>query len=158
MSNSQQIMAVALWLMVGGGILAVFGVMAALLARGADDRGGLWKPLALVGRRCYSSASTWMTAGAAPGRRPVKTPMESIRDLGEVPCPVEEKLSARAAPWWKYFAKLDDGVTAIEYSLIGGLVSVFIVIALSLVGDQVEITFKTWTDAVHNAIENSQGS
>ena len=49
MSNSQEILAVALWLMAGGAILAVFGIVAAVHARSADDRGGLSKPLALIG-------------------------------------------------------------------------------------------------------------
>lgn len=158
MPNSQEIMAVAPWLMVGGGILAVLGVITALLARGGEDRGGLSKPLALVGRRCFSWASTSMTAGPTPGRRPVKTPLAWLRDLGAIPCPVEETWPARAAPWWRSLAKSEYGVTAIEYSLIGGLISVFIIIALSLVGDQVQATFNTWTDAVHNAIRDSQGS
>ncbi len=46
-------MAVALWLMVGGAILAGFGVIAAVFARSADDRGGLSKPLALVGTTLF---------------------------------------------------------------------------------------------------------
>jgi len=62
-----------------------------------------------------------------------------------------------ATTWLKLFAKSDDGVTAIEYSLIGGLISVFI-IALSLVGNEVNTTFNTWTTAVQNAIQRSQGS
>ncbi|MEE8213978.1 MAG: hypothetical protein V3U99_04530 [Alphaproteobacteria bacterium] len=49
MLNSQEVIAVALWLMVGGGILAVFGIAAAMLGRSSVDRGGLSKPLALVG-------------------------------------------------------------------------------------------------------------
>jgi hypothetical protein len=49
MSNSQEIMTVALWLMAGGAILAVFGIAAAVMARSEGDRGGLSKPLAIVG-------------------------------------------------------------------------------------------------------------
>ncbi len=58
----------------------------------------------------------------------------------------------------RFFFKTDEGVTAIEYALIGGLISVFIIVALSLVGQEVQITFDTWTGAVHNAVESSQGS
>lgn len=64
----------------------------------------------------------------------------------------------RTITWLKLFAKSDKGVTAIEYSLIGGLISVFIIIALSLVGNEVNTTFNTWTGAVQNAVQSSQGS
>ena len=56
------------------------------------------------------------------------------------------------------FAKTDDGVTAIEYSLIAGLISVFIVATLSLVGNEVTTTFNTWTSAVQNAVQSSQAT
>lgn len=49
MANSQDIVTVAVWLMAGGGILTVFGLGSLWLARFADDRGGLAKPLTLVG-------------------------------------------------------------------------------------------------------------
>ena len=52
----------------------------------------------------------------------------------------------------------DDGVTAIEYGLIAALISVVIIASLSLVGAEVETTFNTWTNAVHNAVQTSQGS
>ena len=52
----------------------------------------------------------------------------------------------------------DDGVTAIEYGLIAALITVVIIASLSLVGQEVETTFNTWTTAVHNAVQNSQGS
>ncbi|MCZ6448462.1 MAG: Flp family type IVb pilin [Alphaproteobacteria bacterium] len=52
----------------------------------------------------------------------------------------------------------DDGVTAIEYGLIAALITVVIIVSLSLVGQEVETTFNTWTTAVHNAVQNSQGS
>ena len=60
--------------------------------------------------------------------------------------------------WLKSFIEKDDGVTAIEYALIGGLISVAIIAALSLVGEEVETTFNIWTNAVHNAVQSSQGS
>ena len=65
---------------------------------------------------------------------------------------------ARGTRWLKSFAKSDDGVTAIEYSLIGGLISVFIIVSLSLVSNEVQITFNTWTGAVHTAVSNANGS
>lgn len=49
MANTEEIMTVALWLMAGGGILAVFSLAVIMLARHGDDRGGLSKPLMLVG-------------------------------------------------------------------------------------------------------------
>ena len=52
----------------------------------------------------------------------------------------------------------DDGVTAIEYGLIAALISVVIIASLGLVGAEVETTFNTWTNAVHNAVQTSQGS
>ncbi len=52
----------------------------------------------------------------------------------------------------------DDGVTAIEYGLIAALITVVIIVSLSLVGQEVETTFNTWTTAVHNAVQTSQGS
>ena len=54
MSNSQEIVAVAVWMMAGGAILAVFGFAATLLARNAGDRGGLSKPLTMVGMAIFA--------------------------------------------------------------------------------------------------------
>lgn len=54
MSNTQEILTVAVWLMAGGGILAVFGFGAILLARYGDDQGGLSKPLTLVGLALFA--------------------------------------------------------------------------------------------------------
>ncbi len=65
---------------------------------------------------------------------------------------------ARATIWLKSLAKSDGGVTAIEYSLIGGLISVFIIIALSQVGAEVQTTFDTWTGAVQTAVSNANAS
>ena len=67
-------------------------------------------------------------------------------------------MPTRATTWLKLSAKSDDGVTAIEYSLIGGQISVFIIVALSLMGGEVNTTFDTWTNAVHTAVQSSQGS
>jgi pilus assembly protein Flp/PilA len=57
----------------------------------------------------------------------------------------------------KSFVASDDGVTAIEYGLIAALISVVIITSMSLVGNEVQTTFDTWTNAVHNAVESSQG-
>jgi Flp pilus assembly pilin Flp len=37
------------------------------------------------------------------------------------------------------------------------LITVVIIGSLSLVGQEVRTTFNTWTNAVHNAVESSQG-
>ncbi len=58
----------------------------------------------------------------------------------------------------KFLFETDEGVTAVEYALIGGLISVAIIAALSMVGEEVQTTFNTWTNAVHNAVQSSQGS
>ena len=55
----------------------------------------------------------------------------------------------------KFLFETDEGVTAIEYSLISGLISIAIISALSLVGQDVQTTFDTWTGAVHDAVSNA---
>ena len=55
----------------------------------------------------------------------------------------------------KFLFHTEDGVTAIEYGLIAALISVFIIVALTLVGQEVETTFDIWTGAVHNAVSGS---
>lgn len=64
---------------------------------------------------------------------------------------------SKVLKWLKSFARSRDGVTAIEYGLIAGLISVVIIVSMTLVGNEVETTFDTWTNAVHNAVQNSQG-
>ena len=54
MANTEDILTVAMWLMALGGILAVFGLGCILLARHGDDRGGLAKPLTLVGLALFA--------------------------------------------------------------------------------------------------------
>jgi hypothetical protein len=54
MSNTEEIMTVATWLMAGGGIMAVFGLISIVHARYGDDRGGLSKPLTLVGLALFA--------------------------------------------------------------------------------------------------------
>lgn len=60
--------------------------------------------------------------------------------------------------WLKSFTRSEDGVTAIEYGLIAALISVVIIASLTLVGNEVDTTFNTWTNAVRNAVQSSQGS
>jgi len=63
--------------------------------------------------------------------------------------------------WLKSFIEKiekEEGVTAIEYGLIAALISVVIIVALFSVGEEVETTFNIWTNAVHNAVQSSQGS
>lgn len=54
--------------------------------------------------------------------------------------------------------RADEGVTAIEYGLIAALITVVIIASLSMVGAEVHTTFDTWSGAVRNAIEGSQGN
>ena len=49
MSSYADVEAVSTWLMAGGGIVAVFGVVAYMLSKGAGERGGLSHLLAIVG-------------------------------------------------------------------------------------------------------------
>ena len=41
------------------------------------------------------------------------------------------------------FLKSDDGATAIEYGLIAALISVAIIIAVTAIGDNLEVVFNT---------------
>ncbi|MES2114218.1 MAG: Flp family type IVb pilin [Pseudomonadota bacterium] len=43
----------------------------------------------------------------------------------------------------KKFLREEDGVTAIEYGLIAALIAVVIIAAVTIVGTQLNITFKT---------------
>lgn len=45
----------------------------------------------------------------------------------------------------------DDGVTAIEYGLIAALIAVVIIIALTIVGTELNTTFTTIQEALSNA-------
>lgn len=49
----------------------------------------------------------------------------------------------------------EKGVTAVEYGLIAALISVVIISALFLVGEEVGTTFNTWSEAVRNAVQSS---
>ena len=60
--------------------------------------------------------------------------------------------------WLKSLRVSEDGVTAIEYGLIAALVSVVIIGSMSLVGNEVETTFDTWSNAVRNATQGANGS
>lgn len=53
--------------------------------------------------------------------------------------------------WLKSFVKDDEGVTAIEYGLIAALIAVVIIIAVTLVGTELNNTFNTISGALQNA-------
>lgn len=46
------------------------------------------------------------------------------------------------------FLKDEEGVTAIEYSLIAALIAVVIIAAVTLTGEKVQSTFETVTDTM----------
>ena len=56
-----------------------------------------------------------------------------------------------ALNWLKSLIEKDEGVTAIEYGLIAALIAVVIIVAITLVGQQLEITFETISAALVNA-------
>ncbi|MCB9959998.1 MAG: Flp family type IVb pilin [Rhodospirillaceae bacterium] len=49
------------------------------------------------------------------------------------------------------FFESDDGATAIEYGLIAALISVAIIAAVTLIGDQLNTTFTTIGSSLSNA-------
>ena len=51
----------------------------------------------------------------------------------------------------KFLFTTNEGVTAIEYGLIAALICVVIIAAITLVGEQLEITFTTISGALQNA-------
>lgn len=51
----------------------------------------------------------------------------------------------------KNFIQDEEGVTAIEYSLIAALIAVVIIGAVTLVGEQVDLTFQTVGDTLSTA-------
>ncbi len=57
----------------------------------------------------------------------------------------------KSVNWLKSVIKRDEGVTAIEYGLIAALIAVIIIAAITLVGQQLEITFNKISDALVNA-------
>lgn len=46
------------------------------------------------------------------------------------------------------FLRDEEGATAIEYGMIAGLISVAIVVILGTLGDQLEVVFKSISDAL----------
>ena len=46
------------------------------------------------------------------------------------------------------FMKDESGVTAIEYGLIAGLISIVILLAVTAIGDQLQIVFQAIADAL----------
>ncbi len=57
----------------------------------------------------------------------------------------------QALNWLKSLIEQDEGVTAIEYGLIAALIAVVIIAAITLVGQELETTFTTISDALVNA-------
>ncbi len=53
--------------------------------------------------------------------------------------------------WLKSFIKSDKGVTAIEYGLIAALIAVVIIGSVTLLGDELKITFNAIATAVQDA-------
>ncbi|MCZ6448461.1 MAG: Flp family type IVb pilin [Alphaproteobacteria bacterium] len=51
----------------------------------------------------------------------------------------------------KSLIEQDEGVTAIEYGLIAALIAVVIIAAITVVGEQLDLTFTTISDALVNA-------
>ena len=50
------------------------------------------------------------------------------------------------------FFKDEEGVTAIEYSLIAALIAIVIVIVVGLVGDNVNLVFQNIADVLSEAV------
>ncbi len=57
----------------------------------------------------------------------------------------------KSVNWLKSVIKRDEGVTAIEYGLIAALIAVVIILAVTLVGEELEITFDRISEALSNA-------
>ena len=53
MSSSTEIASFGIWLMVGGGVMAIFGFVAEMIARTANDRGGMSKVVCIVGTAIF---------------------------------------------------------------------------------------------------------
>jgi pilus assembly protein Flp/PilA len=60
-------------------------------------------------------------------------------------------MGERSMSTFRRFVKDDSGATAIEYGLIAALVSVAIIAMLTLLGDNLNATFKTVADELNNA-------
>ena len=60
-------------------------------------------------------------------------------------------MAVYALNWLKSFIKIDKGVTAIEYGLIAALIAVVIIGAVTLLGDELKITFDAIAKAVQDA-------
>jgi pilus assembly protein Flp/PilA len=54
----------------------------------------------------------------------------------------------------KHFIKSEDGVTALEYGLIAGLIALFIVTAVTNVGTELQTAFDKVASAVQTAAAN----
>ena len=62
-----------------------------------------------------------------------------------------DRIYPPALNWLKSFIEKDEGVTAIEYGLIAALIAVVIILAVTLVGTQLEITFNAISAALVTA-------
>jgi pilus assembly protein Flp/PilA len=54
----------------------------------------------------------------------------------------------------RQFFECDDGVTAMEYALLGGLIAVVIVVAVGSVGTSLNVFFTFVADEVAAAVDN----
>ena len=53
MSSSAEFAALGIWLMIGGGVLALFGFVTDLLAQTGGDRGGMSRVVSFVGAAIF---------------------------------------------------------------------------------------------------------
>ena len=53
MSSSAEFVAVGIWLMIGGGVLALFGFVTDVLAQTGHDRGGMSRVVSFVGAAIF---------------------------------------------------------------------------------------------------------
>jgi pilus assembly protein Flp/PilA len=60
-------------------------------------------------------------------------------------------MGERSMSTFRRFVKDDSGATAIEYGLIAALVSVAIIITLGALGDNLNLTFTSVSDALEGA-------
>ena len=52
----------------------------------------------------------------------------------------------------RFFKRDEEGVTAIEYSLIAALIAIVIVIVVGLVGDNINLVFQNIADVLADAV------
>lgn len=69
----------------------------------------------------------------------------------EGPCGIIERRSTYAGETVKNFMRDETGATAIEYGLIAALIAVVIIVALSVLGEQISGGFSMVASAVQSA-------